>query len=126
MSVGVKEIDLQHQEFINILNNLYDYTYQSKSKEELEVLLSRLASYATNHFKTEEKYFDDFNYEFAEEHKSEHSKLLKQIAEFQNNFQSGQAEVTVELIDFLEDWLVHHLGNQDKKYIQCFAEHGLS
>jgi hemerythrin-like metal-binding protein len=125
LSVGVKEIDEQHQEFVSILNNLYEFIYQSKNREELGILLGQLASYADKHFKTEEKYFDQFNYEFAEEHKEEHRKLTQKVVDFQASFLAGEKEINVELVDFLEDWLVHHLGNHDKKYMQCFKDNGL-
>jgi len=123
-SVEVKELDEQHQEFIKILNNFYNSLYQEESREELGESLNRLIDYAENHFATEEKYFDLYGYELAEEHKNEHRKFKAKVLDFKNRFQAGE-EVTLELVDFLEDWLIDHLGNQDKKYIECFHQHGL-
>lgn len=126
LSVGVKEIDEQHQEFIKILNHLFGLIYALKDRAELDAVLNILASYAKKHFDTEERYFDEYDYEFSDEHKQEHRKLIQQVTDFQSKFKAGEEEITTELADFLENWLVEHLGSQDKKYIKCFHEHGLS
>ena len=77
------------------------------------------------HFATEEKYFDEFKYEGAEEHKAEHRKLEKSVADMQKRAKAGDLTFTVELLDFFEDWLIKHLAEMDQKYVKCFNEHGL-
>lgn len=124
-SVNVKEIDEQHKNFIRILNKMYDLVYQKIDQAKLKIILDELVAYAEKHFYTEEVYFDKFNYEHSQEHKEEHSKLKSQIKDFYKRFEAGEAEISTELLDFLENWLVDHLDIQDKKYINCFNEHGL-
>ena len=124
-SVNVKELDDQHKYFLSLLNRLYRYIYANKSRDELKSILTDLVSYKSNHFATEEKYFDLYNYENSVEHKKEHQKLEQQISDFQNEFLEGKKDITVELVDFLENWLIDHLDTQDKKYTKCFNEHGL-
>lgn len=124
-SVNVKIIDNQHRHFIGMLNTLYDYIYEGKSREELGIYLNNLIKYADLHFATEEKYFDKFKYENSDTHKNEHAKLRSQIMEFKNKFAAGAEDITVALVDFLENWLVDHLEVQDKKYTKCFNDHGL-
>lgn len=124
-SVNVKEIDEQHQQFIQILNKLYESVSHGTEQKELKVILDELVKYTDLHFKTEEKYFDKFNYENSSEHKIEHAKLRKQVADFYKKFAEGKAEISVGLLDFLEDWLVEHLDIQDKKYVECFNKNGL-
>lgn len=124
-SVNVKELDDQHKYFLSLLNRLYRYIYANKSRDELKSILTDLVSYKSNHFATEEKYFDLYDYENSVEHKKEHQKLEQQISDFQNEFLEGKKDITVELVDFLENWLIDHLDTQDKKYTKCFNEHGL-
>ncbi|MFA6428349.1 MAG: bacteriohemerythrin [Candidatus Buchananbacteria bacterium] len=123
-SVGVKEIDQQHQHFIGILNGLYTAITEQQVTQAIEKIINDLVVYATNHFATEEKYFDLFNYEFSVEHKAEHQKLTTKVLALKKAYEAGQ-EVATELLDFLEDWLVDHLSVQDKKYVKCFHDHGL-
>ncbi len=124
-SVNVKEIDDQHQRFIQILNKLYESVSHAREQSELKTILDELVSYADLHFQTEEKYFDKFHYENSAEHKEEHTKLKKQVADFYERYEKKETEISIKLLDFLEDWLVDHLDGQDKKYIECFNKNGL-
>lgn len=122
---GLKEIDSQHRHFVGILDRLYDLIISGSSRDELSKTLDELINYAGNHFKTEEKYFDEFNYEGAADHKEEHRELAEKISNLKKRFEVGTEDISVELIDFLEDWLVQHLLNLDSKYVDCFRQHGL-
>ncbi len=123
-SVNVKEIDDQHKNFIEIMNKLYAAVNEMRTKEDLKNILNELTEYADKHFTTEEKYFDEFHYELADEHKQKHKELKEKIIEFQKKF-GEKNEISLELSDFLENWLVDHLDNQDKKYTECFNKNGL-
>lgn len=126
MSVGVKEIDEQHKVFVGILSNLHDLMFKGATEPEMSLLIKQLESYTTFHFATEERYFDKFDYEFAAEHKKEHRDLEAQVVKFKEKLKNEGTAVLVELLDFLENWLVGHLEIQDKKYTTCFNTHGLS
>ena len=125
-SMEVKEIDDQHHHFIDILNQLYEYINLGKPREELSDILGKLIMHTELHFATEEQYFDKFNYEFAIQHKELHNHLKAQVLDFHEKFLAKEKDITLDLADFLENWLVDHLANQDRKYIKCFHEHGLS
>ena len=125
LSVNVKEIDDQHQVFLGILNNLYDVAHRIEERDELANILRQLVAYAAFHFATEEKYFDKFDYEWADEHKEGHRELLARALKFKERYAAEGEEVLVELVEFLEDWLREHLTKEDKKYTKCFNNHGL-
>jgi hemerythrin len=124
-SMQVKEIDEQHIHFVSLMNNLYQALEKMTLEQEAGSILKELAAYALAHFATEEKYFDLFNYEGSEAHKAEHRDLLGKVNLFAERFSKEGTVIVPELLDFLEDWLVHHLNNYDKKYVSCFKEHGL-
>ena len=123
-SVGVEMIDEQHKMFIGIINELYVAIIEKKEKQILDDVFKQLVAYTQFHFQTEERYFDEFHYEGAEEHKMAHKKLCDQIADLQKR-EGSIMENPFELMDFLEDWLVDHIMGMDKKYGPCFNEHGL-
>lgn len=125
MSVGVEEIDNQHKQFIQIMSDFYDAFNKGKVKEELAAILERLIKYADFHFKTEEKYFDKFNYEFADEHKAKHRDLENKAFIFKDRFEEEGIAIVEEFMEFLTDWLVDHLETADQKYVKCFHDHGL-
>ncbi len=125
LSVGVKEIDQQHKRFLVIINELYDALENQNEKTVLGDILGKLESYAMYHFMTEEKYMDELGFDGAEEHKAEHKSLSLKIADFRTEYQDDEEKYAQELLHFLKDWLTHHLMEVDKKYEQCFREHGL-
>ena len=125
-NLGFKEIDEQHKKLVKLIDRLNDAICQSKIKEEVGIILRELIEYNQHHFSTEEKYFDKFEYENSAEHKEEHRKFEKDILNFNDNFKNNESEVSFKLIDFLEDWLIGHLEGEDKKYVECFKENGLS
>jgi len=121
----IKEIDNQHRHFVAILDDIYKSLINLGSREEQGKLLNDLVGYAVVHFQTEEKYFDQFNYEGTVEHKKAHQELKEKVLKFQADFKLGKSEISSEILDFLEDWLIDHLATQDKKYVECFHAHGL-
>ncbi|HOZ37031.1 MAG TPA: bacteriohemerythrin [bacterium] len=125
LSVNVKEIDAQHQVFLKILANVTELLCRPERVEELDDLMRQLESYMAYHFATEERYFDEFDYEFGEEHKAEHRELAARVAKYKSRYKAEGDSILPEVVDFLEDWLVEHLESQDKKYTQCFNSHGL-
>lgn len=124
-SVGVKEIDDQHKELVANISKLADCINQAKMKEEGKVILDALLHYAQYHFDTEEKYFSEFNYEGSEKHINAHRAFKNKMLDLKTKFENNEIEITFELIDFLEDWLLDHLMDMDQGYVKCFSEHGL-
>jgi hemerythrin-like metal-binding protein len=124
LSVNVKEIDEQHRYFVTILNKLYAASLSLGGQAKIPQLFMELGKYGTEHFSTEEKYFDKFNYAGAFEHKEAHKKFNAAIGQYAVRIKQGQ-DITLELLDFVENWLIDHLSSFDKKYTQCFNEHGL-
>jgi len=123
--VGVRIIDEQHQHFVDLLNKSYKAFYDSTDQYRLMDLIGQIFNYATEHFATEEKYFDQFKYEFAEEHKKEHQKLLAEILVFKERLGVEGSQIIIDLVDFLESWLNDHLMKHDRKYINYLKEHKL-
>lgn len=124
-SVKVLAIDQQHQKLVSMINELSDAMKDGKGKDVLSKIINGLILYTSTHFKTEEKYFDEFGYPDAEAHKKEHNEFVQKVLEFKNGFNSGDLNLTVEVMNFLSDWLQNHIKGTDKKYSQFFNEHGL-
>ena len=124
-SLGIEIIDSQHKELVALLEKTYDNFLNKSPKDELVRLVNELDQFATIHLGTEEKYFDLFNYEGKDLHIKIHNDMRSQIATFNKRVEAEGAKVAMEIIDFLENWLIEHIENIDKKYVQCFKEHGL-
>jgi hemerythrin len=125
LSVGVAEIDQQHQKLISIINDLDNAMAQKKGREVLRGVIQKLISYAQSHFKTEEEYFDQFGYEDSAAHKAQHVGFIKEISGFCEDYFSGKSGLSVSLMNFLGEWLVDHIKGADQKYVACFNRNGL-
>jgi len=124
-SVKVAEIDQQHKKLVAMINELHDAMKQGKGKNVLGKIINGLISYTATHFKTEEKYFDRFGYPEKDSHKKEHVAFVKKVSEFKDGFEKGKLSLTLEVMNFLSDWLKNHIMGTDKKYSQFFNEKGL-
>ena len=124
-SVGVSELDNHHKKLINLLNDLHDAMKQGKSKELTAGIINELVSYAANHFAAEEKYMVKFNFPGYQKHKSEHESFVAKVVDFQNDYNAGKMLLTVEIMDFLKQWLINHIQKTDKEYGPFFNEKGL-
>jgi hemerythrin len=125
-SVNVKEIDLQHQKLVALINQLHDGMKAGKGKEITGKILSDLADFTKFHFAYEEKLFDQTKYPDTVLHKRQHADLVKQVVSYISKFQKGDAILTMELMNFLRDWLMNHIVATDKKYTSFFNSKGIN
>ncbi len=122
-SVGLDTIDEQHKKFIAMLSRLSDAL--AVNRDNITSILDELVEYADEHLSFEEKYFAEFHYDCTDDHIKEHDFYRKKIAEFQEAFFDGRDLLLVEMLEFLERWLEHHIMISDRKYVECFREYGM-
>ena len=124
-SVGVVEIDLQHQKLVALINDLNEAMLQARGKTVLTRILNELVSYTVVHFGTEEKYFEKYQYPYTMSHKKEHCAFIEKVGSFKADFQSDKVGLSLEVMSFLSEWLQNHIKGTDKKYSAFFNKNGL-
>ena len=125
LSVGVGEIDIQHQVLIGTINELFEVIEHENADNLIPIVLEKLKGYAKFHFGTEEGYFIRFKYELAEDHVAEHLRIVGKIDDFISRHKSGSNISVGELVFFLSDWMANHLKEMDQLYVPCFLKNGL-
>ncbi len=117
LSVGVPEIDEQHQNLIKALNTLSDAMRSGKGKDEVGKLLEFACQYAQTHFRCEEEYFEKYNCPAAAENKEAHKNFITTFTGLINEFQEKGANFTfvLKIHRELSDWLVEHILGIDMK-----------
>ena len=125
LNIGVVEIDEQHKKLVGIINKLFDAMSQGKSKEVLLAVFGELSNYVVTHFGLEEKYMKQFGYDNYEDHKQEHKFFIDKLNEFKIKYNNGSATLTLDLLNFLKDWLLKHILGTDRKYIPLFRDNGV-
>jgi hemerythrin-like metal-binding protein len=125
LSVGIKEIDEQHQELVRLINNLHDAMKIGQGNAILGETLSRVLDYTVHHFGTEERLFKQTGYAGGVSHIAEHRQLTQQVQALKNKMDAGQAVPTIDLMAFLRDWLTDHIKGVDKKYTAFMHSKGI-
>lgn len=125
MSVSVQKFDDQHKKLVDMVNELDDAMRAGKGKDVMEKILSGLVSYTATHFADEEKLMLAHKYPGYIAHKAEHEALVKKVVGFQGDLKAGKVAMSVEVMQFLKDWLVNHIMGTDKKYGQFFNNVGV-
>jgi hemerythrin-like metal-binding protein len=115
-SVNIASIDGQHQNLFRIAEELYAAMSAGQGKAALSRVLDRLVQYTVVHFAHEERLMNQHNYPDRVAHAAQHRALTQQVLAFQADFESGRALMTVQVLNFLKDWLQHHIAESDRKY----------
>ena len=115
-SVKIGIVDMQHKNLVNLVNELHDSMRAGHAREKLGQILSNLIKYTQTHFATEERLLQSHSYPEYSQHKAEHDNLTATVVDLQRKFQRTEVGLTVEVMEFLRDWLVKHIQGSDKKY----------
>lgn len=121
MSVNVPAIDGQHRQLVDLINQLHDAMSQGQGHTVLADIISGLIDYTNLHFAAEEAYFDASAYPGGAEHKAQHEAFVAKATDFKNGFDEGRLMLTLDIMDFLGDWLVDHIQGSDAAYAPFVA-----
>lgn len=118
--IGVETIDEQHKELFRIADEAYmllkDEFIVDKF-DDIVAIIVRLKEYAQMHFEEEEAYMMSIGYKRLLSHKIEHSDFLEKLDNFDlSSLDYNQSQALVELLEFLNDWLIHHIMEKDKLF----------
>jgi hemerythrin-like metal-binding protein len=114
-SLGHGDIDGEHRRLFELASELHAAMLNGKGKESLSQTLHNLVIYTKEHFSHEERLMQLHHYPEYPEHKAAHDALTARVIEFQQEFEAGRAGVTIELLQFLKDWLRTHIGETDHR-----------
>ena len=121
-NVKIKSIDDQHKSLVDLMNDLNNAMLHEKGKNEIGRIIKGLVDYTEFHFDYEEKLLKKHNYSDFDNHKKMHVKFVDQIKKVQKEFQSGEKEMSKEVMDFLKNWLIQHIMGTDTKYSELLQK----
>lgn len=121
---GISEIDEQHKELINKINDFIDAIdiyEKDRVMSKLEELFDYMAQYASFHFSTEEGIMDKHFCPFSEIHKMQHQYFIMEANKLK--FDMKTKGITPELIGKVESllvrWVKYHISQIDMKLKDC-------
>jgi hemerythrin-like metal-binding protein len=124
-SVGVQDMDNEHIKLFGIINSLYDAMKSGKSKEVMEDVFKQLVDYTEVHFSDEEKLMSQHNYPGINEQMAQHKLFVDKVEENYKKYREGAILISIDIMNFLKDWLVNHIQIIDKKYAEFFNRIGI-
>jgi hemerythrin len=124
-SVKIAAVDSQHKVLVDLMNELHQAMIARKSTEILGAVLANLVKYTKSHFAVEEGLMRVNQYPDLLNHKAEHEQFTQTIMGFQGRFQKHEAAMSIEVMDFLKEWLIKHIMGVDKKYVPHLSARGV-
>jgi hemerythrin len=116
--IGIESIDLEHQKLFEIADRAYETLMDDFIPDKYDYIvdiLKELKDYAVTHFQHEEEYMMSIRHKKLFSQKAEHQEFTEKVASYNlDEVDEDQKGVILELLDFLNDWLVHHILESDK------------
>lgn len=128
LSVGVEEIDGQHQQFFKLANDVLLMLEDVQiTKEQAMQALQRFEDYALYHLSSEELYFGRCHYAETDIHIAAHDAFRKTVADAmkQHKTSDDHMRIILDLTLFAGNWLTKHIRDMDQRYMECFHACGL-
>jgi hemerythrin-like metal-binding protein len=125
LSVGVETFDKQHKKLIDLFNAFFASIQNKEGKERMEKVINGLKQYTVEHFKSEEDKMVLYKFPGYISHKKDHDDFVKAVIDFENRFKQGKMVLTIELTNFIKDWISDHIMKIDKQYTDFFVQKGV-
>jgi len=124
LSVGVEEIDAQHQELYRRVDGFLRALAEGRARAEVQPLVRYLAGYVREHFATEQQMMEISEYAGMGEHLAEHQWFEEEYRRLvdQLDLEGPTGDTARNLVSLLTRWLDHHLETTDRALGRHLAE----
>ena len=117
LSIGIAEIDADHQRFILLVNDLLWAISARLAKPKIEHRLRLVIRDAKTHFTHEELLFAEHGYPDANHHAELHAELMDQLLRVLDDFNRSEDYYhSIEYGSIIKQLLLNHLLDEDMKY----------
>jgi hemerythrin-like metal-binding protein len=113
-SIYLPEIDAEHRGLCRIGAELHKAVLAGGKAAQLKPVLVNLFEAADEHFRHEERLMKVVHYAAFNWHKRQHETVRKRIRQAIKDVEAGDADACLELIKFLDKWLVDHMTVADR------------
>ena len=121
-SVGIEDIDKQHQKWLSIVNELHDSIMEAKGISTLKELIKEMEEYTDFHFSTEEEMLEKAGWPELDRHKRIHFSFKQQITQLKRDISSGELVLRSQVMSVIKNWLEDHILKEDQEYSKFIVE----
>jgi hemerythrin-like metal-binding protein len=120
--LGFEDLDEQHLELVEVLNNLHRCFLQEKDAgttadmDNICQQLSLLRKLTRRHFQSEEDLMQKYEYPGLEDHHREHVMLLAELQLHIREIEAGSKPFSLGTLTAIKHWQIDHLLYSDRKF----------
>lgn len=118
---GIELIDEEHRQlfvYVNQVQELLMEEYMPDKYDNIADILGKLKEYTKNHFSDEEAYMESIQYKRIYSQKMQHQQFITRLDMWnldELEESENQDAAIMEMLEFLANWLVHHILEMDTK-----------
>ena len=119
-NTGIPGVDFEHEQLIEQINSIYVLIDNNIEKEDVIDGLGDIYGSISAHFSLEERMMEKHGYDHFKEHQADHERLLDDIRDITDEFESTNFESATELNgekfkQKLNDWFQTHFKTHDSR-----------
>lgn len=119
--IGESTIDRQHEELFGIFFKIRRALETGEGYKIIESVLIELRAYTLEHLTYEEQFIKKLSLESQQEHLQEHETFVEKLDNLISDFSESQPVLTLEVIYFIQKWLIHHVLVSDLSLKEYFS-----
>jgi hemerythrin-like metal-binding protein len=113
-SVYLPELDAEHRGLFRLGAEVHKGILAGRNVDQLKPTLLSLLEAAEEHFHHEERLMRAVHYPAFQWHRRQHDTVRKKAKQLLTRMEAGNAAAPMELIRFLDSWLVGHMSISDR------------
>lgn len=121
-SVGVDELDRQHQQIIGLLAELAESLDSDHERETVSRVVNQIHSYIIEHFGLEERLLTNARYTDLAAHKAAHNRFITRFSYLCAEVDANRDEAISNLLAYLNDWWHNHILHEDMRYSELLRK----
>jgi hemerythrin-like metal-binding protein len=115
-STGIKDVDYEHRELIDLINKLYENLSSKSSELTIMGFLGEIEARISAHFALEESIMRDLQYDEYEDHKADHERLLEEIRDIMDDYEDQTYFDEETLAKHMSQWFSEHFQTKDSRF----------
>jgi hemerythrin len=122
-SVGVPAVDHEHQELIELMNQLQKALTSAQPENAVAEVFGDLFRAISSHFALEERFMREHGYDQTAQHKADHERLLDELRDIMDSYHDHEEHSGENLTASVEAWFVNHFKTHDARLHSRLGEH---
>lgn len=122
LKTGIQAVDDQHLALVALHNEIVTGFDADRPPYFAIEALARLYQYSRQHFDSEEKIMERYDYGGLEEHRAVHQELLERLREVVLDYRRRPETVTESMKRFVNEFVVSHIEESDMAFAAPILE----